>query len=474
VKQSAPYFPVLLTIALLLTAGAGDVGNPAFAQDVPVGAGDEEFCPFDPGTFLDLLDQAAEQRIREDPDVVKAADRLQDAQRAYERNLERISKAENAASSTRAAADAAKQRAANAKGAAQSARATAKAARDTADAAAKSGQPVPPGVFKNATDTAKAARTAEANAKNAEHNAADAEADARKAAERERRLAPLKQDVERAREKYNEATERAREKAGHERQQVVPSTQQSCVPRISRHAGLYAGVGGGRQSTVCNDIMTTEVRSLGALDPLSDERERCLSSAARGSLYFGYGMRAHNWLIAVETDIGFTGGKKSAPAIPGTVGIFVPGVLALNDSMSMRKPWDMSVRARAGRLFTASSLLYGTFGLAVQQIDVTMNCTAAGFCGVNGIVPFSSSVSKTLTGWTLGGGVETVIARNLILRFDYRYSDFGSFTHTFGTPATLAVTTDIPIRTHTTTVGIAYRFGDLFALPRSPRRLVTK
>jgi hypothetical protein len=51
-------------------------------------------------------------------------------------------------------------------------------------------------------------------------------------------------------------------------------------------------------------------------------------------------------LLGVETDIGFAGGEKSAPAIPGTAGIFVPNVLALNDSMSMRKPWDMSFRAR--------------------------------------------------------------------------------------------------------------------------------
>jgi outer membrane immunogenic protein len=125
-------------------------------------------------------------------------------------------------------------------------------------------------------------------------------------------------------------------------------------------------------------------------------------------------------------------------------------------------------------MITPFALLYGTARLAIQRIDVTMNCTAAGFCGFNGIVPFTSSVSRTLTGWTIGGGVEIPFARNWIARLDYRYSDYGSFTHTFGTPATLAVTTDIPIRTHTTTVGFAYRFGGGLAARRTPRMLIAK
>jgi len=40
----------------------------------------------------------------------------------------------------------------------------------------------------------------------------------------------------------------------------------------------------------------------------------------------------------------------------------------------------------------------------------------------------------------------------------YRYADYGTWRTTLGNPATLAVTTDIRMRTHTALFGLAYTF----------------
>jgi DNA repair exonuclease SbcCD ATPase subunit len=194
---------------------------------------------------------------RQDSEVIDKGERLDRAQRALERSLQRISDAESAAAAKRAAAESARRRAAVAKSEAQAARAIAKAVRDRADAAAKSGPPVPPGVFGDAARTEKAARDADARSRRADADATKTAADARQAAERQRILQPLKTDVERARQQYGDALERAKAKANLEKQRVVPSNQQSCVPRISRHTGLYAGAGAGQQITVCDDVRTT-------------------------------------------------------------------------------------------------------------------------------------------------------------------------------------------------------------------------
>lgn len=87
-----------------------------------------------------------------------------------------------------------------------------------------------------------------------------------------------------------------------------------------------------------------------------------------------------------------------------------------------------------------------------------MNCTAGGTCGFNGIAPFAATNSAVLTGASVGGGVDVKLAGNWSARGEYRYSDYGTWRTTLGTPATLAVTTDIRMRTHTALFGLAYTF----------------
>lgn len=80
---------------------------------------------------------------------------------------------------------------------------------------------------------------------------------------------------------------------------------------------------------------------------------------------------------------------------------------------------------------------YGFVGVAVGRADVTSSARviASGFDTTgSGNPPYSSDQTKSETkngafayGWTLGAGLEMMLARNLFLRGEYEYIQFGNF-----------------------------------------------
>ena len=69
----------------------------------------------------------------------------------------------------------------------------------------------------------------------------------------------------------------------------------------------------------------------------------------------------------------------------------------------------------------------------------------------------------TLTGWTIGGGIEQKFG-SWLLRGEYRYSDYGSVDGVLFAgqpvidPGADAVHYSVSVRTHTATLGLAYKF----------------
>jgi len=226
------------------------------------------------------------------------------------------------------------------------------------------------------------------------------------------------------------------------------------------HEGSYVGIGGGLRSTVCNNWQTTRLESKRVDDRLGDDPDACFSSAFRISMYAGYRWTLWDrWMAGLEGDVGFANNTKTHAGIPGTAGSIVTGAGSQNDSVRVKETWDGSFRGRFGYYVLPDTALYATGGLALQSFEATMNCGGGtGSCGANALTPFSASKSTTLVGWTLGGGVESDWGPWLA-RFEYRYSDFGTETDTFGTRATIGVTADIKMRTHTMLLGIARTFG---------------
>lgn len=235
--------------------------------------------------------------------------------------------------------------------------------------------------------------------------------------------------------------------------------------------GFYLGAGGGGNWTK-GDWTTNEVVSLGGRDPLVDAVKSLYKADPFVGLYFGYMLNiaeafglfnrygwqycpvCDDWYLGFEYDFDWIDAAMD-PGIPGTGGL--PGNKS-SDSVTVRAKWDMAVRARLAYLATPSTQLFVAGGPAWLHEDATVNCTAAGVCGTNGIPSFTQTTSTTKVGWTFGGGVEQKIWERWRARLEYRYSDYGTWSTNFGTPSNLAVGAGIKLHTQSVMAGIGYRF----------------
>lgn len=120
-----------------------------------------------------------------------------------------------------------------------------------------------------------------------------------------------------------------------------------------------------------------------------------------GGAHVGYNLQLGQYVAGVEGDVDGTGYSKSLG-----VGF---------STMTTKIPVQGSIRMRLG-IALDRALLYVTGGAAFAGFDNTY-ATFAGF----------DSISRTRTGWTIGGGIEYAINTNWSIRAEYRYADYGSF-----------------------------------------------
>jgi outer membrane immunogenic protein len=126
-----------------------------------------------------------------------------------------------------------------------------------------------------------------------------------------------------------------------------------------------------------------------------------------GGLYAGYNYQlSNNVVLGVEGDFNFSGVDAD-----GVRGVFGGGVDPTYSYGSDLK-WSGSLRGRVG--YAVDRFLpFVTGGVAVGRYEISQ--TAAD--------PYSHT--NTFTGWTLGAGVDYAMTDNVILRAEYRYTDFG-------------------------------------------------
>ncbi len=240
-------------------------------------------------------------------------------------------------------------------------------------------------------------------------------------------------------------------------------------PPAASWAGPYAGValGGKFGDTTWTANSTSDFPGT-IVDASSPDTFR--PSAFRVGGYAGYNWEQAPWVYGVELDIAYADGESTHAGIPGCgIGCFPgapgPGV----DTSSVKLGWDASIRARFGYLITPDTLLYGTGGIAWQAVETTGTCqhsAADPQCSVAAGTPFDTqSDRKILTGWTVGAGVEVRVSGPWLLRGEYRYADFGTFSGLFpftssGAPAGVDYSRyDLAVRTHIATLGLTYQFG---------------
>jgi len=139
----------------------------------------------------------------------------------------------------------------------------------------------------------------------------------------------------------------------------------------------------------------------------------------------GYNWQTGQWVFGAEVDFSGLGAKADAAVSP-----FFAGKGGRNTfAWSSRYDWLFTARLRGGYLVTPNWLLYVTGGLAVTRVRDSVDCTPTSGSGCG---DFSGGVnwsgSSTLTGGTIGGGVETMFAPNWTARVEYLYAKFTDTT----------------------------------------------
>jgi outer membrane immunogenic protein len=242
-------------------------------------------------------------------------------------------------------------------------------------------------------------------------------------------------------------------------------------------SGFYIGLGAGFRATTVDAKTVSYLRS--GIDQIANcpnvvvfggcvLGEPLNSAAIRVTSYFGFNWQiAPRWLVGLEGDVGLaerttTLGGFRYPASFGMFGI-------APDSFGVKTSWDASARARVGFLADPSVLLYATGGAAWLRLQSTSTCADAINLDchpstIASVGPVVITHTTTRSGWTAGGGIEAMLAPNLIGRVEDRYADFGTITahdsRLLNGVGSLDVTYDLRVRTHTATLGFAYKLWD--------------
>ncbi|MFQ0815527.1 autotransporter outer membrane beta-barrel domain-containing protein [Brucella anthropi] len=147
-----------------------------------------------------------------------------------------------------------------------------------------------------------------------------------------------------------------------------------------------------------------------------------------GGLYAGYNFDlGNNVVLGIDGDATYNNLKDDFTGLGGSV--------------DTRLRWSGAVRARAGYAFDRF-LPYIAGGVAFGQVKTSGDVDGIGF-----------SESKTLTGWTAGAGVDYAATDNVILRLEYRYTDYGDKDIDFA-----GANVNQDFRTNEVRLGVAYKF----------------
>ena len=146
-------------------------------------------------------------------------------------------------------------------------------------------------------------------------------------------------------------------------------------------------------------------------------------SGVVGGAFAGYNWRTSSGVvIGAEADI--EGASTSAgtdkfttwdPFAGVPLGSVVTGEARTRETI----PWQASLRARLGYAM-GDMLIYATGGVAFAQADTKYSSI--------GFVSRGDAFTRSVTGWTLGGGLAYAFNAHWSARAEYRYTAFGRFT----------------------------------------------
>lgn len=148
-----------------------------------------------------------------------------------------------------------------------------------------------------------------------------------------------------------------------------------------------------------------------------------------GGLYAGYNFDLGNSVVlGIDGDVTYNNLKDSNTFLGDTY-------------LESKLRWSGAVRARAG--YAVDRFLpYIAGGVAFGSVKNTIGDDEVSF-----------SQSKTLTGWTAGAGVDYAATDNVIVRLEYRYTDYGHKSFDVDGESTRN-----KFKTNEVRLGVAYKF----------------
>lgn len=161
-----------------------------------------------------------------------------------------------------------------------------------------------------------------------------------------------------------------------------------------------------------------------------------------GGLYAGYNFDiGNNVVLGIETDWVWGDMDENDKFTYNKVGDVV--------SSKLKEKWAGATRARVGYAMDRW-MPYLAGGVAYSKVDSNYRLKSS----KGDVYPtYSANGSDTLTGWTIGAGVDYAMTDHLILRAEYRYTDFGDEDYSKNN-----VKYNVDYKTNDFRVGVAYKF----------------
>ena len=205
--------------------------------------------------------------------------------------------------------------------------------------------------------------------------------------------------------------------------------------------GFYAGINGGYAWKDSAATFTPNDFNALALTCGGAAGSTCPPPASfntRGGLWgvqAGYNWQANQaWLVGIEADFNGShiGGSGTSNFLMAPLAI-PPGTS--NFAVNQNADWFGTVRGRLGWTPASNTLFYATAGFAYGHVteNIVLNTTPGlaaatgnfGFSCTTGTNCFLGGSSRTVTGWTAGGGAEYALTHNLSLKGELLYVNLG-------------------------------------------------
>lgn len=175
-------------------------------------------------------------------------------------------------------------------------------------------------------------------------------------------------------------------------------------------------------------------------DYLSDPDPSGLS----GYLYAGYNHQFENRaVVGLDAEIG----TSNANGVGYQCYDDSPDICIANVHSTGKVGLEAAARIRLGYAYDRF-LPYVAAGVSFARHEFAF------FDDVNNIVPFRRDELRA--GWNIGAGVDWAVSEHLIVRTEYRYSDYGS--PNFDTGSWAGSRVDIDLAVHSARLGVAYKF----------------